>query len=903
MTYRSRRPRTDAESARLPAIVRIFLWAFVSRRDQRSVQSDLAELYMARRNRDGAPRARRWLMRHIAQYPLRIIAERLHRAGDAVSTPFLLADRGPKFTGGLLASLLQDLRYNIRSLSRAPVFTITIFLTVGLGIGGTTAVFSILNAVLIEPLQYAGADRMVRIYTDMGGGRDWGLSLADYLALDEQQTSFDGVAMLRYGTVTFNHDELAERIPIGNVTPNFFSLLGIAPLHGRLFTQDDAGERHVMIAHGLWTRHFGADLTAVGKSVRFNDQNYTVIGILPPEVGPLLEGREALGVMSLEPPPRKGPFGMFVVGRLKHSVERDVAAQELRAINERIFPLWKASWPDQESTWSMKDLKVALVGDIGRTLGVALGAVAFVLLIASTNAANLLVARGLQRRRELTVRAVLGGSRTRLLQHLLSESVLLAVGGGTLGFLFTLGAIQLITTLGAEFIPRSQEIGLTAPVAWFFVVISSASALLFGLVPAIQMSRPTLGDDLRASGNRNTASLGSRRLRRILVASQFAVTVPLLVGASLLISSLAKLGRVDPGFDPSQVLTLRVSLPSTVYADQSRRLAFWTDVTQRVRSLPGVTAAGLAAGRPPLEYGFGNNFVLEDRPAGPGEAQLSVPWMIVSPEYFNALGVSLITGRMFDARDGEDPFNVLVDQNWAKRFFGDEEAAVGRRFRHGACTGEGCPWATVVGVVNNVRYSGLDNPGEGQIYVSLRRWTNSSMFVVLRTTIDPLSVLPSVRATIRELDSTLPITQVATIPELMRDSLAEPRYLSILVTAFALVALVLSVVGIYGVMAYFVYQHTRDIGIRIALGGAPSSVRNLVLRNGMQMVVVGIVLGLGGAYVLSRFMANLLFEITSTDTVTFFGVSLGMLATALAACFIPARRAARTDPANSLRSE
>ncbi len=899
----NRTPRSPREPTRLPVIVRILLHVFVIRVDRPAVYSELAELYETRRERDGKKGSRVWLARQINQYPPRIIAARLRRVFRSRGERPDQGVRERRPAREFMTGFVRDIRHSVRCLSRVPVFTLTIAITLGLGIGGTTAVFSIVNAVLVQPLPYPGSERMVRIYTDMGRSEQWGLSLADYLALADQQTSFDDVAMFRSGTVTLNSDELSERIPIRIVTPNLFSLLGIAPARGRAFVETDAGEQRVMLSHGFWTRRFGADVAAVGESVRLDARDYTVIGILPRNAGPLLEGRDIFAVMPLEPPSRKGPFGMFVVGRLKRNVDRRVASQELRAINERIFPFWQASWPDQESTWAMEDLKQSIVGDVGKTLSVVLGAAVFVLLIASTNAANLLVARGLQRRPELAVRAVLGGSRGRLLQHLLSESALLATGGAIFGLLLAMGGIRLITTLGSDFIPRSEEIGLTPPVVWFFVAITAASTLLFGLIPSLQLSRSNLESDFRGTGTRNTASLGSRRLRRALVVSQFAVTVPLLVGAGLLISSLAKLGRVDPGFEPSNVLTLRVSLPGTVYGDQGRRLAFWADLTNRVGALPGVEAAGLSTGRPPLQSGFGNNFVLEDRAAASGEAQLSVPWAIVSPDYFGTLGIPLITGRMLDDRDGGDPFNVMVDRRWATRFFGDESAAIGKRFRHGACTGEGCPWANVVGVVGDVKYTGLENAGDGQIYVSLQRWTNTSMYVIVRTETDPLSVLPSVRAVIRELDSTLPISQTATMPELIRDSLIEPRYLSTLVAGFALVALVLAVVGIYGVMAYFVHQHTKDIGIRIALGGTPSTVRNLVLTNGMKMVGVGMMVGLVGAFALTRFMANLLFEVRTTDPLTFVAVSVGILMIALTACVIPAQRAARTDPSVSLRSD
>ncbi|MCZ6918349.1 MAG: ABC transporter permease [Gemmatimonadetes bacterium] len=885
---------------RPPLFVRWLLRLVLSRDDRRTVTNDLHELFERRRARDGDRAAAAWGRRQWRRHAYYLTAERVRNA-------LRLGQRNPaagsQHSGEIMRNFLRDLRHSVRSLARTPVLTMTIVLTVGLGIGATTAIFSVINSVLLRPLPYPDPGRLVRIYTDSPPNR-WPFSVADYRALDEQQTSFSQVAGYRNRTMTFNRDDVAERITGKLVTPTYFPLLGILPAHGRLFTDSDGlpeAEPAVVVSHGFWTQYLGSDDAVVGQTLSFNGQEYTLVGVLPRAVGPFEQNREFYIAVQWDPPPRKGPFFITALARLKPDATMEAATEELRAINRRLFPVWQVSYQDERASWGVMDLKELVVGDVGTTLAVVLGAVVFVLLIACTNAANLLVARATHRSRELAVRAALGASRGRLLQHLLSESTLLALAGAAVGVVLTVGGMKLLTTVGADFIPRTQEIGFDGPVLWFLATLTIASGLLFGLIPSLHGAKTRFEQAFRASGITTAMGTGPRRLRRALVVSQFAVAVPLLIGAGLLIGSLAKLQSVDPGFDSRNILTVGALLPASAYPDTVTILRFWEAAFARVDALPGVQSVALADGRPPREYQMSNNFDLEDKPTPPGASQPSVPWIGASPEYFTLMGIPLLQGRLFDARDswGATPV-AIVDQAWARRFFPNEEV-LGRRFYSGGCTT--CPMFTVVGVVGDVKYTGLDDPGESTVYWPMTRRGSRFAYLYVRTSTDPLAILPPVRQIVRDIDPAIALQGISTIDELMIDSLDTPRYLTILVSAFAAVALVLSVIGIYGVMAYFVQQHARDIGIRMALGGRPATVVRMVVGQGMRLVGVGMLAGLGGAFFLTRYMSSVLFDVGATDPRTYSIVAFVMLGVALGACFVPARRAAGVDPARTLRED
>ena len=802
----------------------------------------------------------------------------------------------------MLEDFAQDVRISVRSLLRVPVLTLTILSTVGLGIGATAAIFSAVNSALLQPLPYTQPDRLVRIYTDTPPFV-FRFSVADYLALREQQTHFEQVAAYTDRAMTFSDGDLAELLRARLVSSSFFSVLGIRPLVGRDFTELDSrpgSPPTVLVSHAFWQQRLGGRPDVVGRVIRLDGLDHTVAGVLPPRVGPLERQQDLFVSLQLSPPPRRGPFFYTVIGRLQPGVNREAAAGELRAINRRIFPIWRTSYQDDKATWSMTDLKAYVVGDAGTTAGLALAAVALVWLIACTNASNLLVARVTNRRRELAVRAALGASRWRVMRYLLAESAVLALGAVALGLLLAWAGIDLLRRVGANYFPRMQEITIDAPVVWLLVGLTVTSGLIFGLVPALNGTGGPVDESLRSVGRSTTGSLAVRRLRRVLVGSQFAIATPLLVVAGLLLASLNELRQVDLGFDSRNVVTGSIRLPAAQYQDPAQAQSFWGELTRRLEALPGMSGVAFADGRPPNGVGNINNFDLEEFPTPGGQSQPATPWVSVTPEYFRVLGLTLLEGRLLDQRDAERPNleTVVVDRAWAQRFF-PNRSAVGKRFREGGCTS--CPWTEVVGVVTGVKYVGLDAPDEGTVYSPMSG--SLVRYLVLRTDGEPLNLVAAVRQVVRELEPSAPFSNVASIDELVAQSLEQPQSLSLLVAGFALIALVLSVVGIYGVMAYYVQQHLKDISIRVALGGSSGDVLRLVVGQGMKVVAAGIAVGVVSALAATRLMSTLLFGVAPADAPTFALVSVLLLSVALAACFVPALRAIRLQPAAVLRNE
>ena len=813
----------------------------------------------------------------------------------------------------LLGDLIQDVRVSLRNLLRSPLLTTTIVATVGLGIGATTTMFAAIDAAMLRPLPYADPERIVRIYTDSPPNR-FRFSVADYLALQSQQTHFAQIAGYSSREMTFSDGAVAERLTGSVVSWTYFSLLGIRLALGPGFVETDGrpgSPPAVIVSHRFWQERLDGRPDTIGKPVRLDGVDHRLAGVLPPTVGPLERRQNFFVAAQWDTPPRKGPFFITALGRLRSESERSLALDELRAINRRIFPIWRASYQDDRATWSMMDLKAHVIGDVSTVAGLALAAVGLVWLISCANASSLIVARVTSRRKELAVRAVLGASRLRVIRYLLSESALLALAAAAVGVVLAWTGVGLLRDYGAGYFPRTAEIGISGPVRWLLVALTAASAALFGLIPALHGTGDSLDESLRSMGRSSTGSVRMRRLRRLLVATQFAIATPLLVVAALLLVSLHALGRVDLGFDSRNILTGSLLLPRAQYQDPGRVATFWNELQTRLEALPGVTAVAFADGLPPNDVENFNNFDLEEYPARSGQSQPVTPWVAVTPEYFRLLGLSLLQGRLFDERDGRGPNVevVVVDRAWAKRFF-PNSSAVGKRFREGGCTT--CPWTTVVGVVSDVKYAGLDAPDEGSVYwpmagrgnfTPIEEATTRSRYVLLRTGSDPMTILPGVRRIVRELDPSIPLSSVAQVDDLVSGSLQRQRSLSLLVTAFAVVALVLSIVGIYGVMAHYVQQHAKDIGIRLALGGAPADVLHLVVGQGMKVVGGGVALGLGASLALTRLMASLLFGVSTNDAFTLTSVGVLLFGAALLACYVPARRALRLEPSAVLRDE
>ena len=812
-----------------------------------------------------------------------------------------------------LEDLRHDLWTSLRGLARAPLVSLTIVATVGLGIGATTAIATAIHAVLLRPLPYANPDELVRIYTDSPPNK-FRFSVADFQALEAQQTQFARVAGYTERSLGFSDGENAERLRARVVSWRYFGLLGLAPVLGRDFTEADGrpgAPPAVLVSHAFWMQRMGGRPDAVGRSLRFDGVPHTVVGVLPPRLGPLEHGIEVFTAAQWAPPPRKGPFFIVTLGRLKPGAAKP-AAEELRAINRRLFPVWQSSYEDRRATWSMMDLKTFVVGDAKTAAGLALGAVGLVWLIACANASNLLVARVVGRRRELAVRSALGATRERVVRHLLAESALLAIGAAGLGGALAAAGTRLLRTLGDAYSPRAAEIAFGGGSIALLVVLAAASVLLFGLAPAWHgTGGPSPSAEvLQGSGRTATGGVGARRLRRILVATQFAVATPLLVVAGLLLASLHRLQRVDLGFDTRNLLGGSILLPEAQYPEPGAVAAFWDELERRVAGLPGIATVAYADGRPPDDIEMFNNFDLEEFPTRPGESEAVTPWLQVTPGYFRLLGLPVLEGRTFDERDGGESNVVVavVDRAWARRFF-PNASAVGKRFHEGGC--RQCPWTTVVGVVGNVKNAGLGQPDEGTVYYPMPgRATKPSpdtavryRYLLVRTRSNPAEMVAPIRRVLRELDPSLPLANVATQEELVARSVHGPKSLSLLVGGLALAALLLSVIGIYGVMAYFVEQHAREVGIRLALGGSRRSVLGLVVGQGMRVAGVGVGVGLLAAALAARLVASLLFGVGAADARTFVEVGALLTLAALLACLIPAARASAVAPAEVLRGD
>jgi predicted permease len=862
--------------------MRWLLRLLVDEADRRAIETDLAELHELHRRQYGDRAAARWLRRQRLLYPLHLLADR----GRAVLAQVAIA----------IPQVGRDVLQSSRSLARTPALTATIVITVGVGLGATTAMIGVVQAVLVNPLPYAGSDALFWIYTDNPPYR-FSLSVVDYRALEADHPAFTDVAAYRSGNVTVTKEGAAERVSAKTVTGSYFALLGQRPLIGRLFSPSDdgRGERIAVLTAAYWARRFGSDPAVLGRAMTVDGASYTVVGVLQKTAGPLEHDVAIFTAAHWPAPTRKGPFFLQVVGRLRPGVSRESALETLHATNARLFPIWRSSYQNERSTWGMDDLKARVIGDVHLPLVLVLAAVGCVLLIACANAINLLIARALDRGRELAIRGALGASRGRLVQYMLVETGVLTAGAALIGLAIAAGSISLVTAYGGGYVPRLDEVRLSGPVLWWLMALGTLSGLLIGLVPAIHGSRLRLNRALSTGGRSSTDGPVARRLRRALVAAEFALATPLLVAAALVIVSLNHLSRVDVGIDTHRILTASVSLSPAQYPRDVDRRAFWERALLRLTALPGVEAVAIADSRPPKEANDINNFDLEAYPTPAGQNQPVSPWVAASPGFFRTVGLRLERGRLLDEHSLEDDV-IVVDRAWADRFFPNQEV-IGRRLRGGGCTT--CPWTTVVGVVGTVKFVGLDAPDQGTVYYPFV--DNRDGYFVLRTSGDPSSLTAALRGAVREVDPNLALSNIATGDELVSESLVAPRYLSVLIGMFALTAVVLSIVGIYGVMAHFVQQHTRDIGIRLALGGDPSAMRRMVVLQGLRFIAVGVGVGAGASFLTTELMRTLLFGVSATDRLTMLAVPAALTAIASIACLIPAHRASRLDPAEILR--
>ncbi|TAK13306.1 MAG: ABC transporter permease [Acidobacteria bacterium] len=857
--------------------MRWLLRRWLSDDDRQAIEAELHELYHVRRREVGDRAAGRWIRRERRLAIWHLIRERFQ----------------PMHPGAAMPHLVRDIRYSLRSLLRAPTLALTIVATVGVGLGATTAMSTIVRSVLVNPLPYEGADRLMWIYTDNPPFK-FRFSVVDYRALERDHPAFSAVAAYQSSQATLTSGDLVERVAVKSVTGSYFPLLGQRAELGRLFdAADDATRDQIAVLnYDFWSTRFGKDPSIVGRAITLDGVSVHVVGVLQPTPGPLEHTGDVFVTERWPEPKRKGPFLTMTIGRLRGDMSEAAATDALHATNKRLFPIWQSSYQNDKATWGLQPLRDRVVGDIATTLLFVLAAVACVLLIACANAVNLLIGRALQRSRELAIRTALGASRARVLQHVLVESAVLTVLAGAAGFGIAAGALKLVATYGDAYIPRIDEIGVSAATIGTLALLAGAAGVVIGLIPALHSTRARTDTALRSGTRSATDGPAARRVRNVLVALEFALAMPLLAAAGIVLISLDQLGRVPVGIDTDRLLTASISLAGPRYADASQRAEFWRRAVDRLSVMPGVESAAIADSRPPNEAGNRNNFDLEDHPS---PNQPTCIWVGASPTFFKTAGVRLDRGRLLDAHSLQAD-EVVVDRVWANRFFPGQDV-IGRRFKSGGCTD--CAWTTVIGQVSDARWGGLDTEQDGTVYYPFVDVPDA--FAVIRAAGDPSALVTFMRAAFRELDPGLPLTSVETGRDLMNGELATPKYLSVLTTVFAVTALLLSIVGIYGVMTHFVQQHTRDIGIRVALGGEPGQVRRMIVMRGLKLVVAGVAVGIAAAVGAGRYLSSLAFGVSATDPRMIGLVAFALVLIAAAACLIPARRASRVDPAAILR--
>jgi len=814
-----------------------------------------------------------------------------------------------------METLWQDLQYGLRMLRKSPGFTLVAVITLALGIGANSAIFSVVNAVLLRPLPYKDPERLVMInhhYPKLDLRAS--VSAVGYTHYREVGKSFENMTAFSGWAVNLTESGEPERLRGLMVTTTFFPTLGIEAVKGRTFSpgEDQAGRNHiVVISDGLWQRRFGSDPNFVGKTITLNGESYTVIGITPPgfrfgqEFGQVSElwSPIAFTQNQLQPGNWRNEF-LSVIARLKSNVTFQQAQSELEIIAANVRQQYFGGGDANDaSSWNLlqRSMNELVVGDIRLPLLVLLAAVGFVLLIACANVANLLLARAAARQKEIAIRAALGAGRWRVIRQLLTESVLLAVVGGALGLLLAYWGLRVLTTLSQTRIPRAQEVNLDVSVMAFTLGVSLLTGVIFGLVPAFQSAKSDLHETLKEGGRSGTGTRSN--LRSALVVVEVALALVLLVGAGLLIKSFYKLQQVDLGFNPANVVTMRLSLPMSRYAEAHRVNGFFNELVSRTENLPGVEAVGLVNYLPLKAMGMELNVYVEGQP----ENLASVELLTSSRNYSNALGLELREGRFFDDRDREDTTYVAVVNEAFTRIFLPNEDALGKRVRIGGVNTP-FPWYSIVGVIKDVKQQGPDAVAKPELFMPhtqplLGSMTLQSMSLVLRTDRNPEGSIAGVRAIVRELDPELPVYDVSTMQQLVSTSVATRRFNMFLVAILSALALVLAAIGAYGVMSYTVTARTREIGIRIALGARAVNVLSLVIKDGMRLAVVGLVIGIGGALALTRLMRTLLFDVTPTDPATFAGVAILLFVVALFACFLPARRASGFDPVDALRHE
>src|SRR5215471_8557032 len=810
-----------------------------------------------------------------------------------------------------LEVFVQDVRYGVRMLLKSPMFTAVALTTIAIGIGANTAIFSLVDSILLRPLPYPEPQRLVAAGTNqLGDSQMSPMGTADFLAWRDRQQSFEQVAVLGGAGGSFALSGLGapERIPGVDVSADFFSIFGVAPLKGRGFYsgEDRPGAPGVaVISEQFWRNHLGSDPNVLNRTLILDGKQYSIVGVMPARFRfPPRETVDVWAIRTLSPATARPPFGLHALGRLKPQVSMQQAASELDQIVAQVNAQYPSSTP---LAGVMMPMKEWMVSEVSTALLVLLGAIALLLLIAVVNVANLLLARATVRQREVAVRMALGASRKRVVRQLLTESAVLSLLGGIIGLLFAYIAVRTFLVFGPGQMPRLEEVGINSGVLLFTFVVCIGSGILFGLAPALETSRPSLSDPLK-DASRSSSSASAHRTHHALLVFEVALALLLMIGSGLLIRSFVRLSDVNPGVQTDHVITAAISLPDN-YADAPQISQFWQQLLGKVQSLPGVKAAGITMSLPPNLLEITNPFTVEGQGYDRNRQLQLAEEMAVSPGYFRSLGIPLVKGRFFSPSDkvesDKDPMIVIINETMAKQYFGGNDP-IGRRIQTGDPDPRS-PWETIVGVVGDVKYSGLDSGPGPTLYVPYNEngWAmwSRKMYLVVRSSGSAVDLVPAIRTQLASVDATVPLAQIRTMDELLDESLVQQRFRTWLVSGFAALALLLSAIGLYALISYSVSQRTREIGVRVALGAQRGNVLGMVLREGLWLLMWGMFLGLIAALLATRIMRSLLYSTSATDVLSFAATSLALVAVALLACYIPARRATKVDPIVALRYE
>ncbi len=815
-----------------------------------------------------------------------------------------------------MGNFWQDVRYGLRTLTKTPMFTLVALTALALGIGANTAIFSVVNAVLLRDLPYRDSGQLMIVWEQnrARGGRNNVASLANFLDWQQQSNSFQEMAAFYDAAFNLTGEGSPEEIPAQVTSGNLLTLIGTEPALGRVYTKEEAEPGRndvVVISHGLWQRRFGGVADIVGKKISLNGETVTVLGVMPQgfkffmkegsRTGKAAEIWTPTNFASVLNGPTKGR-GRFitVAGRLKPGVTPEQAQVEMSTIASRLEKQYAQF--NTNMGVNVVPVREQLAGEIKIALYVLLGAVGFVLLIACANVANLMLARAASRQSEFSIRTALGAGRWRIVRQLLTESVLLSILGGALGLLIALWGVDALVALSPPNMLGTEKIGLSMPVLAFTFVISLLTGVVFGLVPALEATRLNLNETLKETGKSNMSSRRSRRMSSVFVVAQVGLALVLLIGSTLMIKSFLRLQAVDPGFKTENLLTLRVTVPASKYPEDNQVVAFHRQVLERLKTLPDVRAVGAVSALP-----FGGNlgartsFWIEGRPAPPPGEELSTDVRVTDENYFQAIGIPLLSGRGFTEQEGkEDRRTIIINETMARQHFPGQNPL--GQYLKVQMMPDPQPME-IIGVVADAKYKTLEGPSHPMIYWTHPQLVYSEMTHVLRTNGDPMNLAAAVRREIQAIDRDQPVADVRTMQSWIDELTARSRFGTLLLTIFAGLALVLAAIGIYGVMSYSVTQRTHELGIRIALGAQTRDVLKLILGRGFVLTLVGIALGLAASFALTRVMSSLLFGVSATDPVTFAGLSLLLTGVALLACYIPTRRAMKVDPMVALRNE